>query len=97
MALFSYSLYVKAALYLIERFQPIAAGNDYDYVLVDALKEDRCKTVVYYTSYKSGKNTYTSIMYMDYSALNKAKSRSAAEYNPNNDEMTKELVKMIEN
>lgn len=92
MAMFDYSLYLRAGYYLLERYQPIAAGNDYDYVLIDALKKEKCKTIVYFAAYKSGKTTYTTIMYSDYSSIKSASTRSVAEYNPEMNKMQETLV-----
>lgn len=96
LAMFSYSLYLRAGYYLLERYQPITAGDDYDYILVDALKAEKCKTVVYFTTYKSGTTTYVTILYSDYSSFNNSSTRSVTDYNPEIYKMQKILANTIE-
>lgn len=97
MAMMAYSLYLKTGYYLLERYQPIASGNDYDYLLVDALKPEKCKNAIYFRSYTSGKNTYTTVMYMDYSSLSSSKTRSSQVYNEEFEKMQEELVNILKN
>ncbi|SEF97184.1 Ig-like domain (group 2) [Xylanibacter ruminicola] len=96
MAMLDYSLYLKTGYYLLERYQPAAETDDYDFLFVDALSKDKCKTAVYFTTQKSGRNTYTVIMYMDFSKLSSS-TRSVIGYNSEMMKMLQEVARILEN
>lgn len=72
-ALFAYSYYLKAGYYLIERFQPVYSEND-QYLFIDAMKPEKAKTAVLFSTTKSGSTTLVSIIYTDYNTLGNSKA-----------------------
>lgn len=88
-AMMDNSLYLRTGYYLIERFQPVAATKDYDYVFVDAMETNKVKTIVYFALYKSGSKTYTTVIYGDYAAYS-SKTRSA-----NDEDVQKQMSEMV--
>ena len=95
LAMMDNSLFLRAGYYLIERFQPAAIGDNNDYYFIDAMEIAKCKTVVYFTTYKSGKETLTTIMYKDASQLNAASSRSMLKSDKESTNIQEEMIKIL--
>ena len=94
--LFSYTYYLRAGYYLLERFQPVYEGNGY-FGFADALTTEKAKTYVLYGQYKSGNTTLTSIFYSSSSAISSSRdTRSAMEKSSKMEEYQSKLAKYLE-
>ena len=92
LCMFSYTYYVRAGYYLIERFQPVYAEDGY-YGFADALTTEKMKTLVLYGTYKSGNTTYTSIFYNAYSETSTTRGMMRSS---NMEEYQTKLAKFLE-
>lgn len=69
MALLNRSMYVDAGYYLLERYQAVGMGDEYDAYFMDAMSRDKAKTVCMLDYYKLSGTTYTAILFADISIL----------------------------
>lgn len=94
MAMLNVSMYADVAYYLLERFQPVAAGDNYDYVLIDAMEKDKCKTIVYLSTQKIDNSIVLTVLYADPSIV--SSTRTIKEYGPEIEVMQKEMIRFFE-
>ena len=73
LTLFSYTYYLRAGYYLIERFQPVYAGDDY-YGFADAMTSEKAKTLVLFRTFESGNTTLTSIYYAQHTQTSSSRN-----------------------